>query len=667
MDNKNNSSFQEMDMFTQVFYVIFIVAALIIGLVTMLPALLIAITIAAITIVFAVPLQGVYISLAGLVMGVIAFFKSFNVVINFFSSSFELVFKAIKALIAKKPVGAMLFEYYQSSFENSFLINLILGVIIAGSLVELWFMKRNKAFKDMAKPIDIEKTIEDTRKAENKLKKLENVKHPEGKTVLGVDVMGKQITINDDAKHIAIAGTTGAGKTVTISNFIESAFQKNYGLVAIDGKGDIGKGSMLHYMQELAKKQNRKLYVINLTKPKCSDTYNPFKGAEMTEAKDMLIGMSEFSEQHYKVNTERYLQRLIKILNLSSVKLSLENIIKFTPDNFRLLNEQLLKEDLISQEEAYRTEEIIKECGSIAASAMARFATTAESEAGEIFAEDGVDIYQALRENAAILFILDSLGKPEMSKQIGRLVILDAKKAVSKLFGEDTSRKFFIFDEFNVYASDIVIDLINKSRSAGVTVIPAFQSLSDLTKAAGEAFRDQVIENCNNYIIMRQNAANNALEWERTIGEKDILQVSFNYRQDDNIFNNSSQKPTNSGTITRTRDSIYRADEIKRLTTGECIYVSRDTQEINKLKVKRINLETEKPELEEKERKAIISTDILSSIKSEKINNNKAQKPRKKEPAKQEAAATEEEKEPIKENKKEGESVNLDELNDFLT
>ena len=111
------------------------------------------------------------------------------------------------------------------------------------------------------------------------------------------------------------------------------------------------------------------------------------------------------------------------------------------------------------------------------------------------------------------------LGKPELSIQVGRLAILDAKKAVSQLF-LDKTRKYFIFDEFNVYASDVAIDLLNKSRSANITCIPAFQSLSNLNKAGGVALRNQVIENCNNYIIMRQNSYDSSAEWEKVIGQE---------------------------------------------------------------------------------------------------------------------------------------------------
>jgi len=52
-----------------------------------------------------------------------------------------------------------------------------------------------------------------------------------------------------------------------------------------------------------------------------------------------------------------------------------------------------------------------------------------------------------------------------MLKQTSRAaIILDAKKSVSKLFLNKT-RKHYIFDELNVYAIDVAIDLLNKSRS----------------------------------------------------------------------------------------------------------------------------------------------------------------------------------------------------------
>ena len=126
-------------------------------------------------------------------------------------------------------------------------------------------------------------------------------------TLIGFNNSKKPIYTPDNAKHIFVCGTTGSGKTVTLSNYIKSGIEKDYPMLIIDGKGDTGQGSMIEIVKRL--KGKKRLYVINLTNPLKSDRYNPFKNATATIAKDMLINMTDWSEEHYKLNTERYLQR----------------------------------------------------------------------------------------------------------------------------------------------------------------------------------------------------------------------------------------------------------------------------------------------------------------------------------------------------------------------
>jgi len=323
--------------------------------------------------------------------------------------------------------------------------------------------------------------------------------------------------------------------------------------------------------------------------PDESDHYNPFKGAGMTEAKDMLIGMSDWSEAHYKVNTERYLQQLIKILNIKKIPLDLNTIIKYSPTLFQNLIEEMKDNNEIEIDEYAKLSDIIETTAPIVNSAMARFATTAESEAGEIFNSNGVDVYTALKQKANILIILDSLGKPELSKQVGRLAILDAKKAVSKLF-LDKTRKYFIFDEFNVYASDVAIDLLNKSRSANITCIPAFQSLSDLDKAGGVALRNQVIENCNNYIIMRQNSYDSSAEWEKVIGQEKTTNYSYGVEKKAGIFGNKIIS-TGNGNMHETMQSKYTYTDIQNLETGQSIFISKDQKIDIKMKMRYVKVD----------------------------------------------------------------------------
>lgn len=239
---------------------------------------------------------------------------------------------------------------------------------------------------------------------------------------------------------------------------------------------------------------------------------------------------------------------------------------------FLKLSAELMKNEIISKFEHLENTNIAKNSGKIAENAVARFATIQESELGPIFDDDGIDIYTALKEKAIILFILNPLIYPELSSLIGRLIMIDAKKAISKLFSESNERTFFIFDEINVYASPVLVDLVNKSRSANVTSILATQSLSDLDFANGEAFKEQIIENCNNYLVLRQNSSVNAEHWANILGTRSTMEVTYQLQQ-----KGLNTSETGFGSAKRVREYLFHPDDIKTMTTGKGVFLSRDT------------------------------------------------------------------------------------------
>ncbi len=402
---------------------------------------------------------------------------------------------------------------------------------------------------------------------------------PKQSTLIGLTSGKKSVYIPDNAKNIFICGTTGSGKTVALSNFIKTSIDKNYPALIIDGKGDTSDGSMLDIIEKL--NTNKKVYVINLTHIFRSCKYNPFQNASPTVAKDMLINMTEWSEEHYKLNTERYLQRLVLLLHKSDIKLSFKNIIHYMPiTEFLRLSAELRKQEVISKSEHTENTNIAKSNGKIAENAVARFATIQESELGYIFDDNGIDIYTALKEKAIILFILNPLIYPELSSLIGRLIMIDAKKAISKLFTESNDRTFFMFDEINVYASPVLVDLVNKSRSANVTSILATQSLSDLDFANGEAFKGQIIENCNNYLVLRQNNSVNAEHWANILGTRSTMEVTYQLQQ-----KGLNTSETGFGSAKRVREYLFHPDDIKTMTTGKAVFLSKDTGQECKINI----------------------------------------------------------------------------------
>ena len=384
----------------------------------------------------------------------------------------------------------------------------------------------------------------------------------------------------DNAKHIFICGTTGSGKTVALSNYMQNCMKKDFPMLIVDGKGDTGKGSILDVLTQLNKRYRKKIYCINLTNPSLSDTYNPFFNTSPTVAKDMLINMTDWSEEHYKVNAERYLQRLILLMNKAEIPLSFQTIVKnMELDKFSSLSMQMVKEKRISKEKHLENLEIAKTSGKIAENSIARFSTVAESELGELFSDTGIDITTALKEKSIILFILNPLIYPEISPAFGRLVLIDSKKAISQRF-QNQNRTFFLFDEINVYASKTLIDLVNKSRSANVTCVLATQSLSDLSSAEDEDFTQQIIENCNNYLVLRQNSAVNSENWANILGTRQTMEVTYQLQQ-----KGLDTTQTGFGSARRVREFLYHPDEIKQLQTGYGIFLSRDEYFHSKLHV----------------------------------------------------------------------------------
>jgi len=404
-------------------------------------------------------------------------------------------------------------------------------------------------------------------------------KKPTGEaTLIGKSVNNKDVFVLSNAKHVFVCGTTGSGKTIALANFLKSGMEYNYPMLIVDGKGDTDKDSILDITKTICK--NRKVYTINLNDPKNSDKYNPFKNTNTDIIKDMLINMTNWSEEHYKLNTERYIQRLCKLLDMQGIIISFESLTNYLPtENFKKLSKDLSVKGLINKEENLNDIDMAKTSGQIAESAAARFATIKESNLGQIFDSSGIDIYTALEENAIIIFILNPLSYPEMSPLIGNLIIIDSKKAVSNFYQNKKKRIFYLLDEINVYASPALLDLVNKSRSANITCILATQSLSDLDKVAPE-FKEQVIENCNNYIVLRQNSPTNAEYWANVFGTKMTMQATYQIKG-----GNGEATSTDLGSLRKTREYLYHPDDIKGLAQGNAIFLSRDESFHVKIKI----------------------------------------------------------------------------------
>ena len=401
------------------------------------------------------------------------------------------------------------------------------------------------------------------------LRKIAAWKHPEQGVLLGLNrETGRQVVLTDAElnQHCLVFGTTGSGKTTTIMNVVESAVSRAIPLIFVDGKG---APDLAGKIKTLADRYGRPFYLFAMRGE--SWHYNPLVQGGITELKDKLINLTEWTEEHYKKMAERYLQLVFRGLAAAGEKVDLVSVADYLdPDNLAVLARGI--EDEEERERIMNALDSFKDLD--IKGLAARVAVMTESEIGHLFREKPghtINLVRAIEENAVVVFLLDSLSYPEYSRLLGRLVVTDLKGVAARQYADGRKKIYTVFDEFNVFASHAVVDLVNKTRTFGFHTLIGTQSPSDLENAGGPALVEQLVENCNTYIIHRQNSAVNAEKLAAVIGTSDSYELTYQI-QERAILGHGR---TGLGSVRQTREFIIHPDKIKRLGTGEAILVRK--------------------------------------------------------------------------------------------
>lgn len=431
--------------------------------------------------------------------------------------------------------------------------------------------KQKETNKDYGKVGDLSAKIINQRPAETS----------EG-SLIGTDRYARKIELTDHSanQHTLVLGTTGSGKTVTVCNIVESAINRGLPLIYIDGKGDYDLAARV---ARYGKERGKPVSVFSMKGQ--SIAYNPLATGGFTSKKDRIIELREWSEEHYKKLAEGYLQSVFKVMeactipcNMSTLSdhLDLKKLKALVREHEEEIpNAQNLMDELNNQDQASKSIE----------SLVAEIRNFTASEIGPLFQmeEDKptLTLDNVLQENGIAYFCLPALEFPSMSQTLGRLVINDLKATMAQQLGDGIKKKLYvIFDEFSVFAGEQVLNVINMGRSAGIHAVLSTQSLSDIAsgrKDNADHFINQVVGNCNNFILHRQNSADDAEKLAEMMGTRTTLEYTAQVSQ---------IGPTHMGTVRRTRGFIAHPDEIKSLSTGEAFFFSKEDNKVRKMKAR---------------------------------------------------------------------------------
>jgi hypothetical protein len=149
--------------------------------------------------------------------------KDFNMLILDY---FKLILEAYKSLFNNKmPHNLDWKVLIKVGIPVGFILSLMIELYTAAQ--PEWVKKKKEIGKDKERDFD-----------DRFIKKLEKLSQPDDGTVIGIDVNGNTVKITDEELngHCLVLGATGAGKTTTLMNFIESAVRRRIPVIIVDGK-----------------------------------------------------------------------------------------------------------------------------------------------------------------------------------------------------------------------------------------------------------------------------------------------------------------------------------------------------------------------------------------------------------------------------------------------
>lgn len=400
-----------------------------------------------------------------------------------------------------------------------------------------------------------------------------------GGSILGVNQMTGQPVILTDKEansHVLVLGTTGSGKTVTLCNLIESIIQRNLMLIILDGKGDT---ALANRIEAFAKQHNRKSYVFKMQGE--SAHYNPIASGGITSKKDRIIELRTWSEDHYRKIAEGYLQTIFQLLEHFNIPIDLFTLSKYLRANaFYELARAQKDKSAIPLIESLESKE--KDVSSL----ISEIENMVNSEIGHLFNtqyENTFTLKQASEENAIVYFCLQPLAFPAYAEVLGKLIINDIKALAASYLNQDKSKIIYcLLDEFSIFAGDQIVNLINQGRSAGIHAILSTQSLCDIERKGDKPLIGQIVNNCNHFIIQRQNHHEDAERSAQLIGTTDGFQLTS--KIDSQLQNNQT------GTVRLTKEFIVHPDDIKRLKQGEGIVVNKQIFYVQRVSIRRSSI-----------------------------------------------------------------------------
>lgn len=402
-------------------------------------------------------------------------------------------------------------------------------------------------------------------------------------------------TAREASAHTIFLGASGSGKTTTSLVQARDHIKNGHGYVFIDLKGG---NDVPEALAEYSRRYNRRFQHFVFQDPRLPYKgpaehgpafYDPLSRGDASRRKDMTIASRRWSDDYYKILTSAYVQVAFDVMigvpadEKTDAMTDLINLLNPAnlADRARHLPEEPYYEEVreavhkITTKKLDRNEQsaidgMLRELQVIRGSIAGRWMRLNADE------ERNIDIYRAAKRGDVIVFSLDALTYPDTAKLIANLIISDLKTVTGDLIDEPVKQQLNIFiDEFSSLDSEGITGLINKSRSAGMSISLATQALGDL-KRIDPSFLDQLLGIVNCFVIHRANTLADAEVLAGLIGKDKKWEVRLGVEHTSGLFGSIGKgSATGQGMLDKVDDYIIPPKVIQDLEAGEAVYVAK--------------------------------------------------------------------------------------------
>ena len=376
--------------------------------------------------------------------------------------------------------------------------------------------------------------------------------------------------------HMQVVGSTGTGKTESVLlPMLAHDIAHGKGAIVIDGKGD---KELLDRIRHSVEENNRgkDFYFFSLAHPKDSHSYNPLLRGNATELKDKIIGSMAWSEEFYRRMAEQAALTILKALLITNQKVRFKTLYACFTDlgSLKMLSDKTGAKNKVLQMDLVHMINNFRDNRKFLSGLIADLYLSSRSEFSRRLdvVDPDIDLLTLYKKNKIAYFALDLQGYGDTAKRMGRMILQDLKTVSSYVQSRipEYERHFFpvFIDDAASFLDLGFMDFLSKSRAAKIGIALFHQSLGDLYSPSSPNFQQQVIENTNVKIILRQDDPVAVEKFSKIAGTQRTLIPT--YQTEARL---TGKGMTGTGSVREGQAFKVEPDLIRELKRGEAVVI----------------------------------------------------------------------------------------------